>query len=92
MTIKAVGQGLDDEGNAVILAEGVFEIPVSGNRLAELFWLMTDDQQAAFFNSLYELSEREGYNFNMQLAYIAAHLTSDSREFIRGLGDLGTEE
>ena len=88
MSIKVVGESVDDEGNAVILAEGVFEIPVSGNRLAELFWLMTDDQQAAFFNSLYELSEREGYNFNMQLAYIAAHLTSGSREIIRGLGEL----
>lgn len=91
MTIKAVGAGLDDEGMAAILVEGAFEIPVSGRRLAGLFWLMTDEQQAEFFTALCQIAQEEGFQFDMQMLDMFARLAEDARQFVREFGERVSE-
>jgi hypothetical protein len=85
MAIKVLAPCLDDKGNAALLAEGMFEVSVSGKALGELFWLMAEEEQANFFASLYEISISEERNFNTQMNAMFACLTDDVRRFI---GDL----
>ncbi|MCQ2211268.1 MAG: hypothetical protein MJZ34_13370 [Paludibacteraceae bacterium] len=65
------------------------DVQVNGKDLADLFWDMDSDEQAAFYYRLLEIRESMPYNFIMQLESIRQDLTKyDSSFAINGFNKL----